>query len=29
LKDSNKLPPGTPLIAIFQKVSWKELVAQN
>ncbi|MBU1319175.1 MAG: hypothetical protein KKG33_11130 [candidate division Zixibacteria bacterium] len=30
LKDPTKLPPGTPLIAIMQKVSWMEkVVAEN
>jgi hypothetical protein len=29
LRDINKLPPGTPLISIFQKVSWTEAFAQN
>ena len=29
LKDPSKLPPGTPLIAIFQKVSWREKFAEN
>ena len=29
LRDINKLPPGTPMISIFQKVSWREAFAQN
>ena len=29
LRDINKLPPGTPLISIFQKVSWRESYAEN
>jgi hypothetical protein len=29
LTDPTKLPPGTPMIAVFQKVSWREEIAQN
>jgi hypothetical protein len=29
LTDPNKLPPGTPLIAIFQKTGWHESIAQT
>lgn len=29
LRDPTRLPPGTPLIALMQKVSWREVVAQN
>lgn len=29
LRDINKLPPGTPMISVFQKASWKEAFAQN
>jgi hypothetical protein len=29
LLDPNNIPPGTPLISIFQKTSWREIIAEN
>jgi len=29
LKDPSKLPPGTPVIALMQRVSWREVIAEN
>jgi hypothetical protein len=29
LLDPNNIPPGTPLISVFQKTSWREVIAEN